>query len=238
MPTAGPSRRGKAESLAVPAILRTLRAHYGKPPGPISADPFELILWEQVAYLAPDAQRKSAYGALAARVGLEPAAIAAARAAQLTAIARLGGSIAAPTRAQRMRRSAQLVLEKWRGELRTALKLPLPQARKALASFAMIGEPGADKILAFTGAARLIPLDSNGLRVLERLGIAADPGDYRRAYRNAQAALAPATPRTRQGCVDAYYLLRRHGQELCRRNEPRCPDCPLRSGCPTGRSTA
>jgi endonuclease III len=222
-------------SLSLPAILRTLRARYGKPPGPVSADPFRLVLWEQVAYLAPDARRQEAYAALGARIGLAPAAIAAAPAAQLTAIARLGGSIAAPIRAERMRRSAQLVLQKWRGDLRAALKLPLPQARKALAAFAMIGEPGADKILVFTGAARLVPLDSNGLRVLQRLGIAVDSGDYRRAYRSAQAALAPVTPRTRRACVDAYYLLRQHGQETCRRNEPRCPECPLRSGCPTGR---
>jgi endonuclease III len=225
-------------SLTLPAILRTLRTRYGKPPVPVSADPFRLVLWEQVAYLAPDARRQEAYEALSERIGLAPAAIAAAPAAQLTATARLGGSIAAPIRAERMRRSAQLVLQKWHGNLRAALKLPLPQARKALGAFAMIGEPGADKILAFTGAARLVPLDSNGLRVLQRLGIAADPGDYRRAYRAAQAALTPAIPRTRQGCVDAYFLLRQHGQETCRRNEPRCPDCPLRSGCPTGRDRA
>jgi endonuclease III len=230
--------RGKPVNPAVPAILRTLRAYYGKPPRPVSADPFELILWEQVAYLAPDARRQEAYDALAARVGLRPAAIAAAPPAQLTAIARIGGSIAAPVRAERMRRSAQLVLERWHGDLRTALRLPLPQARKALASFAMIGEPGADKILAFAGAVRLIPLDSNGLRVLERLGIATESADYRRSYRSAQAALAPVIPRTGEGCRDAYYLLRQHGQELCRRNQPQCPECPLRSGCPTGRSTA
>jgi endonuclease III len=223
-------------SLTLRAVLRTLRMRYGRPPAAVSADPFQLVLWEQVAYLVPDERRAQAYEALRALTDLKPRAIAAAPIAQLTAIARLGGSIAAATRAQRMRRSGALVLKRWHGDLRQALKLPLGQARKALGAFPMIGEPGADKILAFTGAARLIPLDSNGLRVLQRLGLAAEAQDYRRAYRAAQAAIAAATPPTRQARVGAYHLLRQHGQETCRRNAPRCPECPLLRHCPTGRA--
>jgi endonuclease III len=224
-----------ARSAKLPAILRTLRKRYGRPPAEVSRDPFELILWEQVAYLAPEARRAEAFEALRTEVGLTAAAVAAAPLAQLTSIARRGGAIAPDSRARRMQRSAHLVLERWGGNLRKALELPLREARKALAAFPMIGEPGADKILAFTGAARLVPLDSNGLRVLQRLGFAADSDDYRRAYRAAQAALAGAVPRTREGRVGAYLLLRQHGQQICRRSEPHCLECPLLRDCPTGR---
>jgi endonuclease III len=222
-------------SLTLPIVLRVLRRRYGRPPAAVSTDPFELILWEQVAYLAPDARRTQAYEALRRQVGLEPSAIVAAPLTRLRAIARLGGSIAASTRAQRMHRSAETVLERWNGDLRAALRLPLPEARKALGKFPMIGEPGADKILAFTGAARLVPLDSNGLRVLQRLGLADPSDDYRRAYQAAQAAIARTMPRTQRARVDAYFLLRQHGQETCRRGEPQCPVCPLRVTCPTAR---
>jgi len=36
----------------------------------------------------------------------------------------------------------------------------------------------------------------------------------------------------------AHLLLRRHGQTLCLRNGPACHACPVRSGCPSGRSGA
>jgi endonuclease-3 len=213
--------------------LRRLRKFYGKPPRPNSTDPFRLILWEQVAYLAPDSRRRAAYAALRDRVGLSPAAILATSDATLQQVTRLGGSIAAVERAARMRRSAELVLESDR-TLKASLRLPLPEARRALAAFPMIGEPGADKIMVFTKSARLLPLDSNGLRVLERLGIAPGGRDYRAAYRGAQAAVHAKLPKTHAALIDAYHLLREHGQELCRRSAPRCVACPLRAQCPVG----
>jgi endonuclease III len=109
--------------------------------------------------------------------------------------------------------------------------LPLPQARKALARFAMIGEPGADRILVIAGRARLLPLDSNGLRVLKRIGLTTEEEDYDATYRRAQEMLAHALPRSTDALVAAYYLLRTHGKELCRRSEPACERCPLRKDC-------
>jgi len=129
------------------SVVTALRRYHGKPSAPISRDPFHLILWEQVAYLVPDAQRRRAFSALRAAVGLTPPAILRATSAKLARITRLGGSIAADARASRLRESAELVLGRWDGDLRAALRVPLPQARRALAQFPMIGEPGADKIL-------------------------------------------------------------------------------------------
>jgi len=101
--------------LSLSRVLRALRARYGEPRPPVSTDPFQLILWEQVAYLAPDERRQEAFEALRTRVGLAPAGIAAAPAATLAAVARIGGAIAAGSRAGRMRRSAQMVLARWHG---------------------------------------------------------------------------------------------------------------------------
>lgn len=217
--------------------LAALRRYYGAPAAPASRDPFPLILWEQVAYLVADSRRKEAFTALRRRVGLTPAAIAAARQSELVAIARIGGSIAAPVRATRMRQSAERVLGEWDGQLKRALRLPVPQARRALAAFAMIGEPGADKILLQTRTARLLPLDSNGMRVLLRLGLSSGGKDYRSTYRKVQAALAPLLPADFPWLISAHQLLRLHGQVLCRRSAPRCGECPLSRGCPfPGRS--
>jgi endonuclease III len=122
---------------------------------------------------------------------------------------------------------------KWDGDLGKALRLPLPEARRALGEFRMIGEPGADKILAVAGKARLLAMDSNALRVVRRLGLAPELKDYRSTYRRARELLAPALPKTREQVVAAGALLRLHGQELCRRSEPRCERCPLQAQCPS-----
>ena len=209
-------------------ILAALRHCYGKPPNPVTRDPFEMILWEQVG---TDAQRMVAFDALRTEVGFSPDAIAAASDATLHRIARLGGHMAADSRGNRMRQSAQLVLRRWNSDLRNALRLPLPQGRKALQEFAGIGEPGADKILVFAGKARLLPLDSNGLRVLGRIGLIVEEKDYRRTYRNAQAVLAPSLPRSYDALIAAHHLLRQHGQVLCKTNAPACHTCPLRPSC-------
>jgi endonuclease III len=234
-------RHARAQTASVrpatlPSLVNTLRRYYGKPTPPISTDPFQLILWEQVAYLVPDPRRRSAYLALRARVGVTPAAIMAAPMAKLRAIARLGGGIAVAVRAARLRRSSEIVLERWRGNLRTALRRPLAEARRALARFPMIGEPGADKILVQTRTARLLPLDSNALRVVQRLGLAPEADGYRTAYRKAQAALAPQLPAGYPWLIAAGQLLRQHGQEICRRSAPDCRGCPLRNDCAFGRS--
>ena len=224
--------------LPLRSVIATLRRQYGKPAPPVSRDPFRLILWEQVGYLVPDSQRRRAFSALRSEVGLEPAAILAAPRGKLEAITRLGGPIAVRIRASRLRDSAELVLGQWDGDLRAALRLPLPQARRALAQFPMIGEPGADKILVVTKRARLLPLDSNALRVLRRLALTPDAKDYRTTYRRAQETLAPALPNDPQWLFSAYGLLRRHGQELCRRTAPACSRCPLRVHCPSSSSAA
>lgn len=220
--------------LTLQSAVAGLKRRYGKPAAPVSREPFALVLWEQVAYLVPDSTRRAAFLQLKARVGLSPEEILAVPPATLRTIARAGGPIAVADRAERMHASADLARSRFGGDLRNALKLPLPLARRALGRFPMIGEPGADKILVFTRTARALPLDSNGLRVLQRLGLVPKGKDYRSSYRRAQETLARSLPRTYDGLIAGYQLLRQHGQEVCRRNAPDCPACPLRSRCPSG----
>ena len=50
--------------------------------------------------------------------------------------------------------------------------------------FPMIGEPGAEKILLFCGLLNVLALESNGLRVLTRLGCGEERKELCRGYKS------------------------------------------------------
>jgi endonuclease III len=95
----------------------------------------------------------------------------------------------------------------------------------------MIGGPGADKIMLFAGLASEPSLDSNGLRVLARLGLIEDRGNYGALYKDGVALLKRNGPADRDGLIAAFEILRQHGRALCKRAAPRCLACPLDAVC-------
>ena len=101
---------------------------------------------------------------------------------------------------------------------------------KTLRKFPSIGEPYADRILLFNGKKVTLAPDSNALRVLLRLGYGEESKSYATTYRSVCAATA-AELRDAAFAQRAHVLLRRHGQEVCKRSAPRCEVCPLRAQC-------
>ena len=207
-----------------------LEKKYGRPKAPAIRDPFELILYENIAYLVSDDRREKAFRELKKRVGLRVADILTAPLLQLAEITAMGG-IFPELRARRLQESARLVRDAFGGSLRSALTMDPSTARRALKKFPTIGDPGADKILLFTGAVPSLAPESNGLRVLMRLGFVKENKNYATMYRAAQVALQNDA-RECAYWIAAHQLLKRHGQELCRRSAPRCVACPLRNMCP------
>jgi endonuclease III len=226
---------GSVAEIRLTGLIATLEHFHGKPRSRAPKDPFELLMWEYVGYLADDDTRAGAYAELNDRVGLKPAEIAAAPLPVLSGIARLGGAIAVSQRASRMRDAATTVCSKWNGRLRDVLRLPYAEARKALKSFPSIGLPGADKILLLSGARPVLALDSNALRVLLRVGYGRESENYAKSYAAAQSAAMDELPKTIPALTRAFVVLQHHGRTLCRRNHPSCPDCPVRASCAFGR---
>jgi hypothetical protein len=93
MGSAGPVKSRSWPPSKLGALLGKLERHYGVPALPRFAGPFEMILWEMVAYLADDSRRELAFNALRDRVGLTPPAVLAAPAKVLGEITRMGGSL-------------------------------------------------------------------------------------------------------------------------------------------------
>ena len=211
-------------------VVAKLRKHYGAPPTPKTTDPLGLIIHENIAYLTTEEKRDAAFDTLRRKVGLKPTKILAAAEDDLIRIARLGG-IHPELRVARLQEIARIVLNDFGGDLSNALKLPFPKARKSLQTFPAIGPPGAEKVLLFTRTYPVLALESNGLRVLLRLGFGEEHKSYAASYASVQEALKDEVEQDFDFLIGAHQLLRRHGQELCRRSKPRCEVCPVKSDC-------
>ena len=210
--------------------IAQLKRLYGEPQAPPAKGPFELILWENACYLLPDERRLEVFEALREKVGLNAAAICATSDKVLLPLAKRGG-MRPETRVLRWREIASITLQQYGGDLDSLLKLPYAAAKKALKQFPTIGDPGAEKILLLCGVASGLPLESNGLRVLVRLGWGRLQKDYGATYRSVEAALQPELPSSAARLKQAHLLLRTHGKELCKDKAPLCHQCPLASVC-------
>jgi endonuclease-3 len=217
-------------------IIHRLESAYGRP-RPKVTDPWQMILWENVAYLLTDQRRELAFEALRQRVGLKPAEILAAPHATLLEIAKMGG-MRPEVRVERLRQISRIALHEFQGDLSKAVRLPLKQAKKAMQLFPNIGEPGAEKILLFSKSHAVLGLDSNGLRVLRRIGYGQEHKNYSATYRSVQEALAGEIGQACAPLIKANLLLRQHGQERCKTNAPLCRICPLTDICAYYKSNA
>ncbi len=99
--------------------------------------------------------------------------------------------------------------------LSKVVTLPLLDARRILRRFPGVGEPGADRLLLFSRARPLLGLESNGLRVLVRLGFGQDHRQYTRTWREVTARVSPEAGDSVPFAVRAHLVLRQHGQRLC-----------------------
>ncbi len=219
----------------MPASLLTLgeaveRLHetYGPPDWPPSDDPFDLVVWENVAYLADPATRREAFEMLEDTIGTSPHEILEAPRQDLSRVTSKG--ILGAKFAEKLRECARIAVEDFGGDLDEVVHEPLEKAKRALQKFPGIGEPGAEKILLFSDRQPLLAPESNGLRVLVRLGLVREEQSYPRTYANAREA-AKALPAKTRVLQEAHLLLQLHGQTLCKRNDPRCGACPLARDC-------
>jgi|SRR6516162_7802355 len=210
-------------------LIDLLAQHYGEPAPPDVTEPFAMILWENVAYLANDTKRSQAFEELRAKTGLTPAGIRKAKDSVLLAIA--GKGIVPGAAVEKLRRAAEIARDSFGDNLATILTKPVAAAKKDLQKFPAIGEPSAEKILLFNSKYPVLALESNGLRVLVRLGYAAEHKNYSTMYKGAQRALVSQMPADCEALIRAHQLLRLHGQEICKRSTPLCPTCPIRANC-------
>jgi endonuclease-3 len=210
-------------------IVQTLAKLHAAPKHIGPRDAFELVLFENASYLVADDVKVEVFETLRKRIGTKPEEILAASSRALAKAIEKGGMLR-EHRASKLRRAAEIA-EAAGGALEDAQR-----ARAVLRKMPGIGDPGADKIMCLAFGERVVPLDSNGLRVLERIGVVQQDASYARQYRAARAALG--APRTAKDGERAYLLLRTHGKTMCTRGKPQCATCPLATSSPSSQPSA
>jgi hypothetical protein len=119
------------ETWRLAEVRKRLEKLHGRPPRPPARDPWLLILWENVAYLADDARRQAAFDLLRRRVGTKPKELLAASDEALLEVA--GHGILAETFAAKLRECATLALDLFPasgGDVAPLLEWPLERAAR------------------------------------------------------------------------------------------------------------
>ena len=214
----------------LPKILKQLESLYAVQEPTWPTDPYLFLVWWHCGYPASDAACTKGWESLNREIGVEQQQLLSASPAKLASALKPGGMVP-ELRAMRLKEIAARVKDEFGGDLRAALVGPIAQVRKALKKFPNIADPGADRILLFAGLAPVAAVPSNCPHVLVRIERGQEPENYTVTYREAQKAIEAEIPQKFDPLIRAYLLLKRHGQELCKRTKPKCEQCPVSSSC-------
>lgn len=221
-------------------ILDGLQSMYGpqKLAGP--TDPYEMIVFLNSGYPASDSKCAKGFEALKREVGVQPKKVLAVSKAKLAKVMRPTVIIPSVS-AERLKEIARRVRDEFKGNLTAALKQRLREAKepekalraakRVLQEFPVIGEPSAEKILLFSGLAPVAAVPSAFVDVPVRLFIGEPGKNYAADYKAAREILDTGLPQTFVARQRAYLLLKKHGQQICKRSKPKCQVCPLTAQC-------
>jgi endonuclease III len=211
-------------------VLKQLESFYGIQEVSWPADPYEFLIWWHCGYPASDTACEKGWRSLQQHIGVKPEQILAATDEELARALKPGGMVP-ELRAMRLKEIADRTEEEFSGNLAAALAGPIPQARKILKSFPSIGDPGADRILLFSGIDPVAAVPSNCPHVLVRMQSGPEGEKYGATYSQAQEWIETDIAAKQDERIRAFLLLKRHGQETCKRTNPKCSGCPVRGQC-------
>ena len=222
-------------------ILDSLEKRYGaqKLAGP--NNPYEMIVFVNCGYPATDLSCTKGYEPLKAEVGTTPDQILKALSAKIAKLTKDAGMFP-ELRAERLKLIARITNENFGGDLNWAVERMMkdkntPQERRerrvksALKEFPVIGEPTADKIMLFAGLAPVAAVPSAQTGVPQRIFFGTEDKNYGKGYRAAQEFMTAELPQDFAARQRAYLLLKKHGQEICKRTKPKCDICPVSAAC-------
>lgn len=217
--------------MSLAEILDALEAFHGPQQPTWPADPYLFLVWWHCGYPASDVACAKGWASLHAGIGVDPKDILASPASKLTAVLKPGGMFP-EVRAQRLKQVAERVQTKFAGDLtRTLRSMPLSKARAELKKFPNVADPGADRILLFGGLTPIAAVPSNTAQVIVRIRRGQERQNYSRNYREGQEIIDAESSESFAARSRAYLLIKKHGEQICKRTNPKCDVCPVAASC-------
>lgn len=130
------------------------------------------------------------------------------------------------SKAKSLKDQAELILDRYEGNLEKVLSKSLDEARRELLALPGVGPKTADCVLLFAGERDVLPVDTHVSRTSKRLGFA----DLKDKPEVVKQKVEPLIPTGERGKV--HLLLIELGREYCKASNPVCEECPIEDLCP------
>jgi endonuclease-3 len=214
------------EPLSVAEICRRLRRQYGPVNLGEPLPPLDELIATILSQNTSDRNSDAAFAELRRRFPDWDAVRRAPVAAVVKAIHSAG---LARQKAPRIKAILRQI-HRQRGELSLDFLHDLPAAEgvRYLRGFVGVGPKTAACVLLFACGKPVLPVDTHVHRVSRRLGLIGARVSAEQAHED----LARQVPPDR--VLEFHIQLIRHGRRVCTARDPRCEDCVLLDGCPTG----
>ena len=153
---------------------------------------------------------------------LTPSAMLAVRSQRLAEMVRPSGYFR--QKAKKLKAFVRFLQAEYGGSLKRMFASPTLELREKLLAVHGIGPETADSILLYAGNHAVFVVDAYTHRILERHGIASGKPDYELV----RSFIEDALPRNPELYNEFHALIVNTGKNWCRKQAPRCEECPLR----------
>ncbi|MCW4023669.1 MAG: endonuclease III [Candidatus Bathyarchaeota archaeon] len=208
------------------SILNTLKDTLGLPRlVKVGEDPFQMLVVTIISQNTADINTERAFKNLSQHFEITPKVLSEASLAEIEQCIRVGGLY--KNKAQTIQAVSKIIQEKYRGNLKPVLSLPLNEARRTLMEMPGVGPKTADVVLLFSANQPTIPVDTHVNRVSKRLGLTPKDGDYENVRLSLQKQFEP------KNFLAVHLLLIALGRKYCKAHNQRCVECTVNAYCPS-----
>jgi endonuclease-3 len=214
--------------LKIAEIIRLLQKEYGSITWRSRTDPLSELIMTILSQNTSDHNSRRAFDSLLSRFGSWEA-VAGGSVGDIAEAIKLGGL--AQVKAPRIKKILEQI-QAQRGSLNLKFlkKMPAAEANEWLQSLPGVGPKTAACVLLFSLGKPVLPVDTHIHRVAKRLGLI----DSRVSAEKAHEILGGMVPD--DDVYQFHILLIEHGRRVCKAQRPRCRECILLKGCPTGQA--
>ena len=213
--------------LSITEIIDLLAKEYGTITWRSRTDPLSELIMTILSQNTSDLNSRRAFESLLTRFGSWEA-VAEGGVEDIAEAIKIGGL--AQVKAPRIKQILEQI-QAQRGllDLRFLKKMPVAEAKEWLRSLPGVGPKTAACVLLFSLGKPVLPVDTHINRVAKRLGLI----DSRVSAEKAHEILGDMVP---PRYVYQFHIhVIEHGRRVCKAQRPRCRECVLLKGCPTGR---